>query len=151
MNTLQKLENWINARRAPVWMDPVRVALGLFLFYKGFIFTMNFESLTEIASSIDEVFLSIPAAHYVSISHLAGGLLIALGAYTRPMCVLNLPILIGAVIFNYGQFLTVADHMELSMAIIILVLLVLFAIFGGGRFSLDELRRRDKQRKMAAM
>lgn len=140
----------MNARRAPVWMDPIRVALGLFLFYKGFVFTLNFESLLEIASSINEIFLSIPAAHYVSISHLAGGLLIALGAYTRPMCLLNLPILIGAVMFNYGQFLTVENHMELSMALVILVLLILFTIFGGGRFSLDELRRRDKQSKMVA-
>lgn len=147
MNVFQKLNIWLDARKAPLWMDVIRVFLGIFLFYKGFVFTMNFESLHDIAGSISWVFISIPLAHYVSIVHLAGGALIGLGAYTRSMCLLNLPILMGAVLINYERFLTVDDHMELTAAITVSLLLVLLFIFGGGRFSLDELRRRENQRK----
>jgi len=53
----------------------------------------------------------------------------------------------GAVLINYERFLTVDDHMELTAAITVSLLLVLLFIFGGGRFSLDELRRRENQRK----
>ena len=147
MNVSRKFSNWLDARKAPVWMDVIRVFLGVFLFYKGFVFTMNFESLHVIAASISWIFISIPLAHYVSIVHLAGGALLALGAYTRSMCLLNIPILMGAVLINYERFLTVDDHMELTAAITVVVLLGLFFVYGGGRFSLDELRRRENQRK----
>lgn len=147
MNAVQRIDLWLDTVKAPSWMDVIRLALGIFIFYKGFIFTQNFQALTENVASMDGLFLTIPIAHYISITHLVGGCLIAMGAYTRAMCLLNLPILIGAVIFNADHFLTVENHLELAMAIIVLALLALFFIYGGGRFSLDELRRRDLQRK----
>ena len=129
-------------------MDIIRVVMGLFLFYKGFVFTKDFESLQQIAISMDFMFSSIVMSHYISMAHLVGGLLIAMGGFVRSMCVLNLPVLLGAVLINYDRFLTVDTHSELGTSLAVLGGLVLFFIYGGGRFSVDELRRRDKKRKL---
>ena len=61
------------------------------------------------------------------------------GALTRWMCLLNIPILAGAVIFNYKQMLTAENYMEFPMALVILGLLILVAITGSGKFSLDHI------------
>ena len=68
------------------------------------------------------------------------------GVLTRWMCLLNIPTLAGAVIFNYKQMLTADNYMEFPMAVIILSLLVLIAITGSGKFSLDYVR--DQRLKM---
>lgn len=147
MNSLEKFDRWTDERRAPAWIDLFRIIVGVYLFYKGYQFTVDFDSLTEGISSMDLVFMTIPAAHYVHFSHLIGGILIAFGAYTRTCCALNIPILMGAVVFNYQMFPTAEDHMEIGVAIGILVALIGLFALGGGRFSLDELRRRDMARK----
>ena len=148
MNAFQKFDAWTDERRAPAWMDLIRVALGLFLFYKGFLFTRDFPALQEAAGSMDFMFSSIVMSHYVSMAHLVGGLLIALGGYVRSMCLVNLPVLLGAVLINYDRFLTVPEHSELGMSLAVMGGLVVFFIYGGGRFSVDELRRRDRKRKL---
>lgn len=137
----------MDARFAPAWLDLIRVILGVFLFVKGLIFTANFQVLAENVQSMGMVYVAVIAAHYIYLVHAAGGLMIALGAYTRAMSALNIPILLGAVIFNATHFLTVDDLMELEMSVLVLVGLVVYFLFGGGRFSVDELRRRDARRK----
>ena len=150
MNTIEKFDRWTDERRSPVWLDAIRFAVGVYLFFKGYQFAQDFESLTRGITSMHMVFLTIHTSHYVVFAHLIGGLLIAIGAYTRVATALNIPILIGAVIFNYQIFPSVEDHMELNMAIAILLGLIAIFIYGGGRFSVDELRRRDLARKREA-
>ena len=147
MNIFQKFDNWTDDRRAPVWGDTIRISLGIYLFYKGFIFTADFEGLTRSIDSMHLVFLTIPTAHYVSFALLISGILISFGAYTRIATAMNIPNLTGAVILDYQVFPTVEDHMELPIAITVLVLLIGLFIYGGGRYSLDEIRRRDIARK----
>jgi len=147
MNVINKFDAWLDTLYPPAWLDFIRIILGTFIFIKGFIFTSNFELLANNVASIGWFFLAAHAAYYVSFTHLFGGALIALGCYTRSMSLANIPILAGAVVFEYQHFLTVQNHMNLDMAIIVLVGLVLFFFYGGGRFSIDELRRRDNQRK----
>lgn len=147
MNLITKIDQWMDARFAPAWLDLLRVILGIFLFIKGLIFTANFQVLADNVQSMGMVYMAVIAAHYIYLVHAAGGLMIALGAYTRVMCALNIPILMGAVIFNATHFLTMDDLMELEMSALVLVGLIVYFLFGGGRFSVDELRRRDAKRK----
>lgn len=147
MDLASKINQWLDSRYSPAWLDGIRVVLGGFLFIKGLIFTANFQNLTENVQSLGLVYMAVIAGHYIYLIHTAGGLLIALGAYTRAMCILNFPILVGAVLFNYKNFLVMDRLMELEIAIAVLIGLIVFFIFGGGRFSLDELRRRDNARK----
>jgi putative oxidoreductase len=71
-------------------------------------------------------------------AHLAGGALLALGLITRTAAIVQIPALIGAVFFVHlreGLFRT-GQSLELSS--LVLFLLCVFAVFGGGRLSLDH-------------
>ncbi len=144
MSTINKIEDWGNSHR-PGWLDIFRIVLGIFITFKGFEFMFNIESLKMTTSGINLAFSGALLAHYVIFAHALGGPLIAFGLFTRFICLLQLPILIGAVIFvNYPKgFLSIGNHMELEISVIALVGLIVFIVFGAGKFSLDERRRKD--------
>jgi uncharacterized membrane protein YphA (DoxX/SURF4 family) len=74
-----------------------------------------------------------------------GGPLIAVGLFTRMVSLIQLPILIGAVaLVNYPKgFLSVGNHMELEVSLTVLVGLIVFMVFGAGRYSIDAKRRKE--------
>jgi len=148
MSTITRIEDWGNSHR-PGWLDVFRIVLGLFITFKGFEFMFNIESLKMTTAGMNFAFGGAMLAHYVIFAHALGGPLIAFGLFTRFMCLLQLPILIGAVLFvNYPKgFLSIGNHMELEISALVLVGLIVFMVFGAGKFSLDE--RRRKEVKMA--
>ena len=142
MGTFASIEKWGNDHR-PSWLFVVRIALGVFLTYKGIHFMLNLDELQTMTTTAG--FASLGLAHYVIWAHILGGPMIALGIFTRVVAVMQIPILIGAIVFvNYPQgFMSVGNHMELEVSIIVLVLLIETAIFGAGTLSVDRIRRRD--------
>ncbi len=144
MSTITKIEDWGNSHR-PGWLDVFRIALGVFITYKGFDFLFNIESLKVTTEGFNFAFSGTMLAHYIVFAHALGGPLIAFGLYTRIICLLQVPILIGAVLFvNYPRgFLSIGNHMELEVSLIVLAGLFVFMVFGAGKFSLDERRRRE--------
>jgi len=144
MSLVTKIEGWGNSHR-PGWLDFFRIILGLFITYKGFEFMFNIEGLRGTTSGMDVMFSGAALAHYVIFAHALGGPLLIFGLFTRIVSLIQVPILIGAVIFvNYPKgFLSVGNHMELEISLIVLAGLVIFMVFGGGKFSIDEKRRRD--------
>ncbi|WP_424961917.1 DoxX family protein [Ekhidna sp.] len=145
MGIIQKIES-INP---PILVDFLRIALGGFVTYKGIVFASNFDSFTANIQSVGWVFVAAHLAHAIIFIHMAGGIILMTGALTRWMCLLNIPILAGAVIFNYLQMLTASNYMELQTAVITLVLLIVIAITGSGKFSLDYLREQRIKMKSA--
>jgi uncharacterized membrane protein YphA (DoxX/SURF4 family) len=146
MSVINKIEDWGNSHR-PGFFDIFRVILGIFITYKGFSFLGNLENLELTIQGMNLSFLSVILAHYVVFAHVLGGPLIVVGLLTRIMCAIQLPILAGAIILvNFPKgFLSVGNHMELEISIIVLVGLVVFMIFGAGKFSIDEKRRHEKE------
>jgi len=144
MSTITKIEDWGNSHR-PGWLDVFRIVLGVFITFKGFEFMFNIESLKMTTSGMNFAFSGAMLAHYIIFAHALGGPLIAFGLFTRFICLLRLPSLIGAVLLvNYPKgFLSLGNHMELEMSFIVLVGLVVFIVFGAGKFSLDERRRKE--------
>ena len=147
MNALHKIEHWADSHR-PTFFVILRVFLGVFITYKGLNFMFNINDLQSLARQPGLTFFSAGIAHYVIFAHVLGGPLIAFGLYTRWVSLIQIPILIGAVfLVNYPKgFLSVGHLMELEMSIIILALLVLFLVFGAGRFSIDQLRRNEMKK-----
>ncbi|WP_420575880.1 DoxX family protein [Ekhidna sp.] len=145
MGIIQKIES-INP---PILVDFLRIALGGFITYKGIVFVSNFDSFTANIQSVGWVFVAAHLAHAIIFIHMAGGIILMTGALTRWMCLLNIPILAGAVIFNYKQMLTADNYMELPMAAITLGALILVAITGSGKFSLDYIREQRIKMKSA--
>ena len=100
MNLIQRLEFW-GDRHHPRWMDIVRIALGIFLCYKGVDFLNNMSHLVSLMTSnkYPTSFWFILAGHYTVFAHIAGGICLALGVFTRMACLIQIPDIAGSYIF----------------------------------------------------
>ncbi|HLT06871.1 MAG TPA: DoxX family protein [Cyclobacteriaceae bacterium] len=139
MNTLQHIEHWADTHH-PRWIDFIRIALGMFIFYKGVLFISNKEALMNMMNHVDTALFNMAMVHYVAFAHLFGGVLIALGLMTRLAVVFQLPILLVAVFLvniNMG-FFSVANNLEFEISLIVLILLIVFLVYGSGKFSVDQ-------------
>lgn len=139
MNITTKIEDWADAHH-PVWIDYIRIVLGLFILYKGILFISDTGALLNIAQSTDITFFNMAMAHYVAFAHLVGGILIAAGLITRLAVLFQLPILFFAVFYvNIKQgFLSVSNNLEFEISLIVFILLIVFLIYGSGKFSVDH-------------
>ena len=146
MSVVTDVERWGNSHR-PGFLDIFRIALGCFLTYKGIYFVTTMDEFEMTTAGINTYFAGMTLAHYVVFAHILGGPLIAFGLFTRIICALQLPILVGAVFMvNYPKgFLSIGQHMELWASIVVLVGLVVFMVFGAGKLSLDAKRRREME------
>lgn len=146
MSVVTDVENWGNSHR-PGFLDIFRIALGVFLTYKGLDFITNMDELEMTTSGVNVAFAGAALAHYVVFAHILGGPLIAFGLFTRIVSLIQIPILVGAVIFvNYPKgFLSMGNQMELWASVVVLVGLIVFMVFGAGKYSIDEKRRREKE------
>jgi uncharacterized membrane protein YphA (DoxX/SURF4 family) len=151
MSVITNIEGWGNSHR-PGWLDFFRIVLGVFITFKGFEFMMNFETLESAAESVNLMFTGASLAHYIIFAHVLGGPMIIVGLFTRIVCAIQIPILIGAIIFvNYPKgFLSLGNHMELEVSIAVLAAAVVFMVFGAGKFSIDERRRHDHDEQPTA-
>ncbi|HEU5293009.1 MAG TPA: DoxX family protein [Cyclobacteriaceae bacterium] len=147
MSVVTDVEKWGNSHR-PGFLDIFRIVLGIFITYKGLSFITNMDKLEGMTTSgVNIAYAGAALAHYIVFAHILGGPLIAVGLFTRIVSAIQLPILIGAVFFVNHQegFLALGNHMELEVSITVLVGLVTFIIFGAGKYSIDEKRRREEE------
>jgi len=136
---LDKINSWGNNHH-PLVLDFIRIALGVFILLKGYAFMMNTSYLKMILQQqgwvrLAPVMLTIIISYIVFV-HMAGGLLITLGILTRLCCLLQLPVIIGA-IFMSNLFISPLNSV-LWLAIITCFLLIVFIIVGSGPLSLDR-------------
>jgi putative oxidoreductase len=144
MSVITDVERWGNSHR-PGFLDIFRIALGIFITYKGIYFITHMQELEMTARGINLWFAGAAIAHYVIFAHILGGPLIVFGLFTRVVAAIQLPILLGAVVMVNAPkgFLSVGNHMELEISLLILGGLLVFMLFGAGRYSIDAMRRRD--------
>lgn len=144
MSVVTDIERWGNSHR-PGFLDIFRIVLGVFITYKGISFITSMSEFEDTTAGINVWFAGAVVTHYVIFAHLLGGPMIAVGLFTRIAALLQIPILIGAVFLvnaPKGLF-SVGNHMELEISIIVLVGLVVFMVFGAGRYSIDAKRRQE--------
>lgn len=147
MNTIERLEHWGDTHH-PRWVDIVRIGLGIFLCFKGIDFLRNMGIINDLISSRISYgsFATVMIGHYVVFAHILGGIFIALGAFTRFFCLIQIPILLGAIILvNFSQDV-LRPYSEVVLSILVLLLLVYFLIAGNGplSFSFDEKEEKEK-------
>jgi uncharacterized membrane protein YphA (DoxX/SURF4 family) len=137
MNLLHRIEHWGDSHH-PKWLDIIRIALGLFLCYKGIDFLQNTGELIGIMNNKSPFgdFNIILIGHFVVFAHILGGILIATGFFTRFACMLQIPILIAALFFLSSGEKVARPYSELFLTIIVLLLLVYFLIAGNGAWSI---------------
>lgn len=145
MNYLQRIEHWGDTHH-PKYLDFLRIVLGIFLCFKGIEFARNSILLNELISRQVPFssLLLLLLGHYVIFAHIMGGFLLALGLLTRFACLIQIPVLIGAIIFVNADL---TNHFsEIFLSVIVLALLVYFTIIGSGPWSLDRLMSKEEER-----
>ncbi len=146
MSVITDVEKWGNNHR-PGFLDIFRIVLGLFITFKGLQFITHMNDLENTTSDINTWFAGAFIAHYVIFAHILGGPMIVMGLFTRIVSLIQIPILIGAVFLVNAPkgFLSVGNYMELGLSLVVLVGLIVFLVFGAGRYSLDAKRRREME------
>ena len=140
MGALQQIHTW-SLTHHPRWLVVLRVALGLCLFIKGFSFMAN-ATIVERFIEYNPLFSKawwLPIA--ITWAHMLGGVLIIVGLLTRYAVLLQIPILLGAIIFLTKNSV-LGSGGEILFTIFVLLLLVFFLIEGGGPLSLDDYFRK---------
>ena len=115
------------------------------MFIKGVDFIRNKDALLQLLNENNVFWSGAALAHMIILTHLLGGLLMALGLGTRVGALIQLPTLFGAVFFVHGkgvgQVFSLGE--ELRFSALVLVLLILFVWYGSGSLSLKNLLGRE--------
>lgn len=146
MSLLHQMNDW-SSKHHPKWLVVLRVVLGLCLFIQGVGFIQNNVILAELLSQSGFIQKASWLNTVIPWLHLLGGAMILVGMFTRFWCMVQVPVLIGAVIFVNSKQGLFAVGSDLLFSVIVLILLVFFFIEGGGPLSLDNfLRNQDKKK-----
>lgn len=137
MNLIQRIEHW-GALHNPPYLAYLRIALGVYLFAKGYLFITNTDMLGDLIIKTEFQLSIWTAVHYVAFTHLVGGPLIMFGLVTRVAIAFQFPILIGAIFFvNFTNGVPYFNS-EMLHSVVVFSLLIYFFILGSGKFSLDH-------------
>lgn len=139
MNVIHRIEKWGDSHH-PRFLDIIRIFLGIFLLLKGLGFMDNTANLKYLIESRADITVApwvlMLLVYYVTFVHMVGGTLIAMGIMTRFSAIMQIPVVFGAVFFV--NVLESPFNTDLASSIVALVLLVLFAIIGSGRWSIEN-------------
>lgn len=133
MKAIKKLNKWANSH-AYYPIDIIRIALGVFLIYKGISFIKDSSHLEELLVGLDDFSVMVWMVHYVGMFHFVGGIMLIFGLLTRVVLIAQLPIFIGAVTIN---FFSVFQAQSFAEALIVLVVSLFFILYGSGKHSVD--------------
>ena len=112
----------------------IRIFLGIALFTRGIILVSNPGAIFMLDTQEEmHMFYS-----YVTIIHLLGGFMMAIGFFTRLGALLQIPILFSAVFFIHAKNGLMMGGQSLELAVLVLFLLVIYFIFGSGPLVLSK-------------
>lgn len=137
MITIRSLNKWANAHTYYP-LDLLRVALGVFFFIKGIQFISQSQTLIELIRPLEGYAGAMLVIHYVAPAHLVGGILIAVGLFTRWAVLIQIPLLIGAILINFVGEMVPAN---LIIAVMVLLISIFFIFYGSGKHSVDYIMK----------
>lgn len=118
--------------------DLIRMYLGIALFVRGWLFVADSSRIMVFVEDQNlDWFLPMAAVHYVALAHLVGGLMLAAGLLTCLAALAQLPILFVATFFLHLQEGLLSTSQSLELSALVLVLLIVYSLWGAGPYSLD--------------
>ena len=118
--------------------DLIRIYLGLGLAVRGVLFMLD---PTWIGNMLQQTGETQIAPRLIALGHMAGGALLGLGLFTRLAAAIQVLPVLGAVILLHSREDLASQNQSLEFSVLVLVMLVFFACFGAGQWSLDQQRR----------
>lgn len=140
MQKLTAFVTWAESRRE-LWLDLVRIYLGLGLFARGLLLMTNASPgfVVNLLERSNQPWIATGVLlHYVILAHLIGGAMLTIGFITRVAALVQIPILAGAVFIVHRQDGLFAMGQSLEFSALVLFLLCIILINGAGKLSLDH-------------
>jgi uncharacterized membrane protein YphA (DoxX/SURF4 family) len=117
--------------------DLIRIYLGIGLTVRGVLFFMNPSWIGSLLESSGETQL---AARLVALGHIVGGALLGVGLFTRFAAAIQVIPVFGALLMVHAHDNLASQNQSLEFSALVLIMLVFFACFGAGEWSLDRRR-----------
>ncbi|MEY2931278.1 MAG: hypothetical protein RL033_2027 [Pseudomonadota bacterium] len=117
--------------------DLIRIYLGIGLTVRGFLLFMNPSWIVSFLASSGETQL-IP--RLLAVGHIVGGTLLAVGLFTRFAAAIQVVPVFGALLWVHSHDNLASQNQSLEFSALVLIMLVFFACFGAGEWSLDRRR-----------
>jgi uncharacterized membrane protein YphA (DoxX/SURF4 family) len=121
--------------------DLIRIYLGAGLAVRGILFLRDPTWIGEMLQSDGSGWGNSLWPHVIAIGHLAGGVLLAVGLFTRFAAAVQVLPVLGAVIMLHLREDLASENQSLEFSALVLVMLIFFACFGSGEWSLDRQRQ----------
>jgi len=137
MNAVARVEEWADNHH-PVWLDYLRIILGLLIVVRCFSFAANQAVVTNFLLSHRLEYLTFMGAQYLILIGIGGGILIAFGLLTRFAALVNLPIVIGTLFFVHVRGGLTFLNTDVFISLAVLILLLMYIVFGSGIISFDS-------------
>jgi putative oxidoreductase len=116
--------------------DLIRIYLGVGLAVRGILFLMDPTFIGHMLNAETSIWPRV-----IAIGHLAGGVLLAVGLFTRAAAAIQVLPVLGAVIMLHLREDLASENQSLEFSALVLVMLIFFACFGAGEWSLDHQRQ----------
>jgi len=137
MGIASRIQNWTQSNQS-LFLLIVRTILGLILLLKGIFFISNSQQLKDMILNSRFAALETFLAGYITFAHLFGGVLIIIGLYTRLAVLLQIPVLLGALIFIIPHEGFLNFWPEFILSLIVLILLMYILLKGSGEISMEQ-------------
>lgn len=135
---------WIKENR-DIAIEVFRIYVGIALMIKGFQFLIDPKTVSEYMVMVNLPFLHFLTIHVVGLVHIAFGFLLTIGLLTRVAALVQVPILFGAIFFVHVQQGLFTKEQNLEFVILVLLVLLVFVVYGGGRLSIDHILNRKSR------
>ncbi|MEO8183390.1 MAG: DoxX family protein [Deltaproteobacteria bacterium] len=117
--------------------DLIRIYLGIGLTVRGVLFLLNPGWISHLLETGDTPL----AARLIAVGHIAGGALLGLGLFTRIAAAIQVVPVFGALVLLHSHDDLASQNQSLEFSALVLIMLLFFACFGAGPWSLDQQRR----------
>jgi len=146
MNPLKRLITWGDSHN-PRWLAILRIILGVFLFSRGVTFLTSIDDFQKLVMASDLHLTNTLLIDVIPWIHIAGGFCIIIGIGTRTAAIVQLPVVIGAIIFvtipaNSPFF---SFDTTKAFSLLIALLLVVFFVEGSGTLSVTAYAKQENQ------
>jgi uncharacterized membrane protein YphA (DoxX/SURF4 family) len=121
--------------------DLIRIYLGAGLAVRGILFLKDPSWIGEMLQQGEAGWSASIWPHVIAIGHLAGGVLLAVGLFTRFAAAAQVLPVLGAVVMLHLREDLASENQSLEFSALVLVMLIFFACFGSGEWSLDRQRQ----------
>jgi uncharacterized membrane protein YphA (DoxX/SURF4 family) len=122
--------------------DLIRIYLGIGLAVRGVLFLMHPAWVGRLLETSPHVQL---ATQLVALGHILGGALLALGLFTRVAAAVQVIPVFGALVLLHMHDELAGQNQSLEFSALVFVMLLFFACFGAGNWSLDRQRRPSRR------